>query len=235
MSKKAVTVRHTIKAAEILLLINESTIPSQVAWDLINDEQTLSGIDGGWKEFRSRDSHSSLWSSVNAFRFLAKVVSRTCPEDVPGEFESFKDRSTPLIQRTEKYLESAWFTNKWKFNDLPSEVNSPLVLIDYVPFATNSTLADNIYETLRGLLTPAGRLVNPDLGLQYAAPEYVLSVRLAYALKLSNSIASRVDSRTDRLVDWCLSNYSDRVTLDTCDIAYLTKLIELKNSSVNSA
>jgi|SRR5215216_1349 len=229
--KKAVTVRHTIKAAEILLLNGESTIPSQVAWDLINNEQSWSFGDGCWKEFSDGDD-SSLWSSVNAFRFLSKIVNRNCPADVPGELESFNECTKPIIQRTEQYMETDWISGKWKFNDLPSEVNAPLVLIDYLPFATNSNLTNNVYETLRQLVTPAGRLVNPDLGTEYAAPEYVLSIRVAYALKLANSTASRVDPRIDRLVDWCLSSYSDRAILDTCDIAYLTKLA-LGNSRVN--
>ena len=36
---KVETVRHTVKAAEILLLINQTSIPSQVAWNLINESQ----------------------------------------------------------------------------------------------------------------------------------------------------------------------------------------------------
>jgi TIR domain len=226
--KKAVTVRHTIKAAEILLLNGESTIPSQVAWDLINNEQSWSFGDGCWKEFSDGDD-PSLWSSVNAFRFLSKIVNRICPGDVPGEFESFNECAKPVIQRTEQYMETDWVGSKWKFNDLPSEVNAPLVLIDYLPFATNSRLIDSVYETLRELITPAGRLVDPDLGAKYAAPEYVLSVRLGYALKLLNWLRSRIDERIDRLAHWCLENYSDRATLDTCDIAFLTRLVEMDN------
>ena len=70
--------------------------------------------------------------------------------------------------------------------------------------------------------------MNSDLGVKYAAPEYVLSVRLAYALSLSDSIRARTDSRVARLTDWCLTNYPEEGPLDTCDIAFLTKLIDLK-------
>jgi len=106
--KRAVTVRHTVKAAEILMLNNESTVASQVAWDLIKDESSISGKDGGWKEFSSGETHSSLWSSINVFRFLSKLRNRICPSDVPGELESFMEASTPLIRRTEQYLEFDW-------------------------------------------------------------------------------------------------------------------------------
>lgn len=182
--RKAETVRHTAKAAEILLLLNDLSIPSQVAWDLINEAPNLTNF-GAWKEFRTDESNTS------------------------------------------NYLKNAWQENKWRFNTLPSEINAPLALIEYIPFTHNESLVNEVYETLRNLITPGGRLIDPNLGNPYGITEYIVSIRLAYALKLTDSIKHRSDIRVEKLINWVLENYSNENPLNTHDIAFLDELIYL--------
>lgn len=222
------TVRHTAKAAEILLLNNDFEIPSQAAWDLINDASILMSKDKGWKEFNIRGSDTSLWSSVFVFRFLSVLRNRNRQPDVPGDSEQFVEKSNSLIEKTEEFFESHWRRNKWKLKFLPFEVNAPLVLIEYVPFAHNDSLVESVYQALLKLFTPAGRLTNSSLGADYGLSEYVLSVRLAYALHLTHSLKGLSDGRVKRLIEWLVGNYSDEYVFDTCDIAFLNELVTFK-------
>ena len=226
MYERVVTVRHTTKSAEILLLINSPEIPSQVAWELINDDSILMNPDGGWKEFKLQNARSKLWASVNVFRFLSKIRSGLYP-DVPGELVKFKKKVSSLLKKTESYLDAQWQKRRWRFGFAPSRVNAPLVLIDYLPFSQNDTLVDNVYESLHRRVTPAGRL-HPKYGLHESTSEYVLSIRVAYALMLTNLLKGRTSVRTTRLVNWILDNYSDDHTLDTCDMAYLNHMISME-------
>lgn len=225
--RRVETVRHTAKAAEILLLIHESTIPSQVAWDFINKSPFLMTAEGGWKEFNIKEASSSLWASIYVFRLLSLFRDRMRDSEMPGEFDHFMEKSAALIQRTERYLESHWRQFKWKFSSLPYQVNAPSLLIEYVPFAKNDAFVEDVYKTLRNLVSPAGCLIDPNVGTHYGASEYVLSIRLAYALKLTNSLKKRNDTRAEKLADWVLEDYADEHTLDTCDIAFLNEIIGL--------
>jgi class 3 adenylate cyclase len=227
VSKRVVTIRHTAKSAEILLLINEPAIPSQVAWDLINNAPSLMNSDGGWREFKLQTARSKLWASVNVFRFLSKVRSGKYAPNVPGELDRFRKKATPLLRKTESYLDSHWHRQKWKFGDAPSRVNAPLVLIDYLPFSRNDALVDSVYESLHRRVTPAGRL-HPKYGLHNSTSEYVLSIRIAYALMLTDSRKDRTGVRANKLFNWVLDNYSADHTLDTCDMAFLSEMISMK-------
>jgi class 3 adenylate cyclase len=225
MFERVVTVRHTAKAAEILLLNNDSYIPSQVAWDLINDAPYLMSY-GGWKEFRLNKARPKLWASINVFRFLSKITHRMCSPDVPGDYDRFIKKAIPLLKKTERYLESHWRSQGWKYGFAPSNVNAPSALIDYAPFARNNMLLDSVYKSLHKRVTPAGRL-HPRHGLHDSTPEYALSVRMAYALMLTDSLRARSSARARRLTDWVLDNYSDEHMLNTCDIAFINELIRL--------
>lgn len=226
MFQRVATVRHTAKAAEILLLNNESFIPSQVAWDLVNEAPHLMNTSGGWKEFNLKQARPKLWASINVFRLLSKIRARMCLSDVPGEFEQFVKRVVPLLKKTESYLESHWHRQGWKFGSAPSKVNAPLALIDLAPLVQNDLLVDSVYQALRTRITPAGRLHHKQ-GLHQSIPEYVLSIRMAYSLMLTDSLKNRIDPRVERLANWVLDNYSDDHTLDTCDIAFLYQLVKL--------
>jgi hypothetical protein len=218
------TLRHTVKAAEILLLLETTGIPSLVAWNLISEFENFS-IGGCWKEFLTIESKPSLWSSAYVFRFLTKIEERRCDPAVPGEVNNFIAKSTPIIQETENCLAANWYSDKWKFNRLPWEVNAPQLLIECVMFMSNEELLKEVFDNLRNLLTPAGPLMNPDIGAKFKAPEYVMSTRLAYALKLYCILKGYSDTRVDNLVGWVLDNYSDQHVLDTCDIAFLYGLL----------
>lgn len=232
MFERVVTIRHTAKSAEILLLINEPAIPSQVAWDLINYAPDLMNSDGGWKEFKLQKARSKLWASVNVFRFLSKIRAGKCNPNVPGELDRFKKKVLPLLKKTESYLDSHWHRQKWRFGGAPSRVNAPLVFIDYVPFSRNDALVDSVYESLHRRVTPAGRL-HPKYGLHHSTPEYVLSIRIAYALMLTDSLKNRTSVRANKLFSWIIDNYSADHTLDTCDMAFLYEMISM-GSGYNS-
>jgi hypothetical protein len=223
--KRVVTVRHTAKAAETLMLLRENTIPSQVAWDLVAEAPNLSNGDGGWKEFNTEGANSSLWASINVFHFLSAIRFRMCDPVVPGEEERFTELTNPIIQDLEEYLEDHWENKKWVFDNLPSQVNAPLILIDYAPFAQKRKLVLQVYESLQDFISPAGRLKKPDVGKDHGAPEYKLSIRIAYALSHTDSIGREPDDRVKKLAEWVLDNYSAEYTLETCDMAFLEGLV----------
>ena len=221
------TIRHTVRAAQILLLIEkEDKLVAQVAWDLITESPSLMTPGGGWCEYRHREETSSLIASKYIYHFLSTLRSKAKYQDVVGEFDRFSGKSTQLIESTEKYLRLKWENDKWVFGNLPWQVNAPSVFIEYAPFARNSVLVEEIYETLRSLVNPAGRLADPDIGNDYDAPEYVFGTRLAHALSSTKAALHLQDQRFHNLVRWLYDSYSGEQPLSTCDITFLSKVAE---------
>jgi hypothetical protein len=204
-------------------LLGESSIPSHVVWNLINGVATLT-VNGGWKEFIAMEE-VSLWTSAYVFRFLSYLKYEGRDEAVLGDVESFLEKSAPLIQQTEEYLEFQWRKDRWAYSTSQWEVNAPIVLIECLPFIQNEGLIDEVYESLSRLLSPTGRLIDPNVGISNQASEYILSTRIAYALKLSNSRRDRSDPRLEKLIDWLLDNYSEEHLFSTCDIYFLLELV----------
>lgn len=221
------TVRHTAKAAEILLLLKEKDhLVSQVAWQLLHESSELINTDGGWKEFRGIQQSSSLWASCYVFRLLSELSRSDDAVDLLGDKDRFLEESSPLLERTEQYLLSEWATRRWETDTAPWYVNAPLALIEYAPFSTNINTITHICETLLELVAPSGCLIDQTIGYKNKIAEYALTTRISYALRCTDTLLQTVGYKSFSISRWLLNNYSESQILNTCDIAFLAEHLQ---------
>jgi hypothetical protein len=220
------TVRHTVRAAQILQLIGKSpSIAEQVALDLATEAPVLQNSDGGWKEFRLETPQpSSLYASLYVASYLATLLSGARTGSAFGPGSTRRQLSTRL-QTTRHYLESAWRGSQWAFGDMPWEVNAPIILAEYATHAKDRRFLRQVRNALRGLLQANGRLTRPDIGGKHGAPEYKLSTRIAYALHAAALALNEPDPQLGELHQWLQHAYPLEGELNTCDLAFLAELL----------
>lgn len=220
------TIRHTVRAAEILLLIEQGHATAvQVAWDLVREASNLQNRDGGWKEFRVGDQASSLYSSLYVFHYLSIIMANSASLPTAESLRGISDDISRLRESTEAYLEEQWKMDKWKFRSLPWEVNAPVMLAEFAPYASNINFVREVRESIRELLNPHGRLINPSIGDAFDATEYVLTTRIAYALQCASQAPQVSDNLLNGTKRWLHESYSEQRVLNTCDVAFLAELL----------
>jgi hypothetical protein len=220
------TIRHTARAAEIMLMIDKGhSIIRQVALDLIQEASSLQNPDGGWKEFRVGNQVSSLYSSLYVFHFLSTLRSHLLSQSNGDFFKDFVEENSTCIDKTEEYLKTHWKTQKWKYGSLPWEVSAPGTLSEYAPYALNLMLVQQVRDSITELLNKNGRLIHPDIGVPFDAPEYSFTVRIVYALCCAKQKLKKSDDRIDAAISWLRESYSPSLMLNTCDVAFLSEML----------
>ena len=221
------SVRHTARAADILLLIGkELSLVTQVASDLNNAASDLQNPDGGWKEFRNQGEQiSSLYSSLYIFHFLSSIRSYPVSLFISESQKKMEEELIEPTNKTEIYLETQWQKNKWKHGAMPWEVSSPVTLIEYAPFSKKPEFLRQVKDSLSELLNPFGRLINPDIGKDWHASEYALTIRIAYALHCAQQRLQEYDNKLEGTINWLRESYCPKLLKDTCDTAFLCELL----------
>jgi hypothetical protein len=222
------TIRHTARAAAILLLVDgDCPLITDVAWNLLSEWSMHTNVDGGWHEFRGTgDAHSSLYSSLYVLHLLGSIISHERFTTLIPEPERFKAKASEIIDSTWNYLWTEWNNDRWSLNGMPWQVNAPPILADIARFIP-LTHAARIYDDLRALFSPSGRLVEPTIGADWDAPPDILALRVAYALTSLLSCAplgtdERMVTVSSRLfeVRW------ENIPLRTMDASFLVQLYE---------
>ena len=222
----AKTIRHTIRAAHILLLIDRRLdIVSQIAWDLILKWEKIQ-IYNGAKEFLGIGEEASLWSSVYVYNFLNSLKQFESTSRIVGDYDLFQKSVVSISSRLEGYFKNQWKNDKWKFGRVPWQVNAPGVLAEIVPFFTDKQFINSIRSVLLDLLSPAGRLKDPGVGKDVDASEYISSVRLAHGLIATLNSNEEVPDRLCKLIDWIVVNYQDDKKLNTHDLSFLYRILK---------
>ncbi|MCU0286239.1 MAG: hypothetical protein MUF15_07545, partial [Acidobacteria bacterium] len=226
--KQVETVRHTVRTADILLLIGKGlSMVTQVVSDLNNEATDLQNPDGGWKEFREQGEQlSSLYSSLYIFHFLSSIRSNPVALFSSESQKKMEEELIELTNKTEIYLETHWQKNKWKHGAIPWEVSSPITLIEYAPFSKKPELVRQVKESLSKLFNPFGRLIKPDIGKEYHAPEFALTIRIAYALHCAQQRLQEYDKKLEDTINWLRESYCPKLLKDTCDTAFLCELFK---------
>lgn len=227
-SRSAETIRHTVRAADILLLLSqESRLVSQIAWAVVSDSEDSTSPEGGWYEFRGEAaSGPSLFASLYVFHFLAELLHMGSAAPV-DDWESFANKALPIAQNTESFLINQWEVNQWRYRSVPWQVGAPIVLAELVPYATTLEQLQHPVDSMVDLLNPSGRLRDPHVGEPMNASEYMVATRLAYGLHCwyERSGLERPD-RVTNLTKWLLAQYRHDRQLTTCEVAFLAELFK---------
>jgi len=226
-TRAAETVRHTIRAAEILLLLQqEPRLVSQIAWSLVEESRDLMSPEGGWYEFRGEKAGGpSLYASLYAFHFLSTLL-RLASRAPVDERERFERAARPLAAKTESFLLRQWTLNKWRYRSVPWEVGTPIVLAELLPFAADAEALQEPVAALLSLLNPTGRLKDPRIGSTIRVSEYMVATRIAYGLHCWYERRRQGrPTAVHHLRAWLLSEYRHDRELTTCEVAFLAELL----------
>ncbi|MGE5648296.1 MAG: DUF4062 domain-containing protein [Acidobacteriota bacterium] len=216
------SIRHTAKAAEILMLLGQQPdLVSRVGWSLIESAKHLMNADHGWKEFIESEDISSLWSSVYVFRLLTLLVSPIDAMPVAAG-ETFRKKAMHLLTETELFIESEWRRARWGISPaMPSDANTPIMLVEYGPLARNRQLVESARQHLLRRVR-----MNGALTLKNCLPStYALAIRYSMALALTRPKNARISQRERALWLWLRHNFDPNVPINTCDAAFLSDLL----------
>ena len=127
------SVRHTTKAASILLLTGcGDELAAEILWNLIDASGSFMNPDGGCREELSEQS-SSLYASAYMVQLLsAALADPRTPSFVP-EFGRWSERAGELLELLHGYLASTWEATRWSWGETPWQVNAPYIGVTSVP------------------------------------------------------------------------------------------------------
>jgi hypothetical protein len=86
-------------------------------------------------------------------------------------------------------------------------------------------LVQQVRDSITELLNKNGRLIHPDIGVPFDAPEYSFTVRIVYALCCAKQKLKKSDDRIDAAISWLRESYSPSLMLNTCDVAFLSEML----------
>ena len=218
------TIRHTARAAEVMMLLDEENpLVDQVVWDIVTEADTLQNSDGGWPEFRANVGPSSLWATIYVYRLLSKYGLTVARSE--GS-EAFEVKAAPVLLKMQMYLIDQWKSERWVPNDkITWDEGAAAVLSELARFLSDQSLIAEVAAALLCTLTPAGRLSG---AIPTGGPsEISRAIRLAHALQSCPDSSVREDRRLARLIAW-LSKSLDRARtskLDTHDLAFASFIV----------
>jgi hypothetical protein len=216
------SVRHTAKAASILLLAErDSELAAEVLWNLIEASDSFMNPDGGCREELTTQP-SSLYASAYMLQLLSAALLDPRTSSFVPEFERWSESAGELLESLHRYMASSWEETRWSWIDTPWQVNAPYIGVDVGPWL-RPVLRQEVSVTLLDELTPMGRLKEPDVGDEFGAPEPLRALRTAYALR-----STGVAEGQDRLLSLCrrlLKQDWSQVRLRPCDVAFLAEIV----------
>ena len=223
------TVRHTIRGAEILMLLGQQPrLVSQIAWSLVDDVDDLTSSEGGWYEFRGEKTRGpSLYASLYAFHFMATLLEAPSPAGL-ADVEELKRRVHPIAHRTQSFLLEQWTSNteRWGSDSVPWEIATPIVLAELAPFATDAEFLREPGRELVKLVSPSGRLNNPKISAKSNVSEYKAATRIAYGLHCCyQRWQEDPPQAVTNLNTWLISEYRHDRQLSTCETTFLATLL----------
>ncbi len=187
--------RHSMAGAHLLAVEEpNNSVTRSVIDQMLDERNSWQDSSGGWWQTSEKKNKPDLWASVYALKLFAFVAS--------GGIEAFRERTALVnraMERTFRYLESEWATNRWgEPGRLLTEENLVSMFIDLAPMLPRYSpqLAAESITAMKEWLSPVGDLYKTYLSAleTQTTPVYPEQAyaRMAYAFHLSN----------DRSVNW---------------------------------
>ncbi len=212
------SVRHTAKAASILLLADSGDgLAAEILWNLIDVTDSIVNPDGGCREELS-EQPSSLYASAYMLQLLSAVLADPRSPSCVPEFERWSESANDLLESLHRYMASTWEVTRWSWGDTPWQVNAPYIGVDVGPWL-RPDLRATVSAVMLDELTPAGRLKDPKIGDEFGAPEPLRALRTAYALRSIGG--AETNDRLRSLRTWLLKQDWTQTRLRPCDVTFL--------------
>jgi hypothetical protein len=218
-SRRIRSVRHTAKAASILLLTApDGDLVAEILWNLVDSTGEFMNADGGCRE-ELFEQASSIYTSAYMLQLFESVLALDNPPASMTELDRWASKAGDAIGGLHRFMAADWEADKWKWGNTPWQVNAPYIAIDVGPWL-RPELRGEVRAALRDELTPAGRLRDAGLGDRFGAPEPIRALRVAFALESVGASAAE-DPRLQKLRSWLLKQDWSKASLRSCDMAFL--------------
>jgi hypothetical protein len=215
------SVRHTAKAASILLLVDrDNGLAAEILWGLIDAMDSIVNPDGGCCE-ELAEQPSSLYASAYMLQLLSEALANPRLPSYLPEFKRWSKSARELLESLHRYMASTWEATRWNWGDTPWQVNAPYIGVDVGPWL-RPDLRAKVSAVMLDELSPVGRLMDPQIGDSFGAPELLRALRTAYALQSIDG--AETDDRLSRLRIWLLEQDWTQTRLRPCDVTFLAKL-----------
>lgn len=216
------SVRHTAKAASILLLTHgNDELTAEILWNLVDAAGDFMNADGGCRE-ELFEQPSSIYASAYMLQLLAPLVEAGTPAFLP-DAQRWTGAATEIVEALHGYMAASWSENRWAWDSTPWEVNAPYIIVDAGPLL-RPRLREEVRVELTNELTSTGRLKDPDIGASFGAPEPLRALRVAYALRCVGEAAD--NRRASGLGAWLLKQDWAEVRLRPCDVTFLAQVTD---------
>ncbi len=217
------SIKHTVWAIELLLLLEHNLdFVEEIVENLLDKSSEYTNEDGGWKDFLHPTRQSSLITSVYIFSLLSKLRSNKELIAIPARL---KDKTNQIIEQTESFILGQWDERKWQFSNLHWQISAINTFIHYAPYSNNKVKLKAISDVFFNFLTKDGHLVNPLVGIEFFLSDYILSARLAYALKISNRVTKK-NAKFNHLIERLVNEYSNSEAMASHDIFFISELFK---------
>jgi hypothetical protein len=144
-SHRVISYRHTIRAAEVLLAIdNTNSTAKAILGRMLDQTAEMQTKAGGWRQCDTDFPDEDLWGSAYAAGFLLACLDRA---DALGLDENAVHKAKGSLERTLSWLHKRWGEDSWVYDHVPPEENAPLLFseisdasVRYRPKLANAVL-----------------------------------------------------------------------------------------------
>lgn len=226
--------RHTIRGANILLLLqNSHRLVDQVASDLAELELQRPG--GGWPQCDRVFVDQDLWASAYFLRFSSEFeqIRRAKQQEYSPILSTLRRRGDLTVD----FLVREWRTHQWAYRGMPPVASVPKLLIDLAPTIRNAghEFTESLTTFLLDLTTSAGRLVRPEDLSDLGISEVKQLIRIALGLSLlANGADINLAKRISPILQSAINLLSIDSDLGPEDISFAIHLIAQSQDAIGN-
>lgn len=180
-----VSYRHTIKAVQILLELDDfSQIVKDVLGHMIDPSSNMQNEDGGWKQCDAVFVASDMWGSAYAMEFLTTAIDKA--EKLKLSADQINSIEEKLLLTLE-WFKREWKTSKWSYGKVPKEENAPILFpeISKTLLKYDLALVHEFLAFIKNYLDPLRTPKIDYLNKLKIVGECAASARLSYCFYLA--------------------------------------------------
>lgn len=188
-----ISYRHTIKAVQILLQLDEFTqIVKDVIGRMIDSTNSMQDNSGGWKQCDKNFTEPDMWGSSYALGFLNLVILKS--SELGLNIQQI-EKIEKAIQNTIGWFINEWRLNYWTYGKVPKEENVPILFceISDVLIKYNLDFTNEVLGFLKDYLDPLGNPSTEYINKLKLVGECAVSTRLAYCFFLARELNDEYD------------------------------------------
>lgn len=185
--QKIISIRHTIRAAQIVLIIEPTSyIPKTILGRMLENSSNMQAENGGWRQCKEEFTEPDLWGSAYAIGFLNSCILGAKELNLNTSIIS---KAENKLNKTIDWLDIQWSKNKFKYGKVPTEENSPHIFVEvfYALQRYRPKLLTNILSHINSFLDDFSHPTEKYIKKLKIVGSFSAASRIAYANFLARS------------------------------------------------